>query len=403
MALDRAVTHTTAADGTFSAAGAAEWNAAHTVDITGAVSGGIPYFDSTTSEATSALLAQYGVITGGGAGAAPYTTTGFTFGGSAAGTGLQWTCGTAAASGVPALLFTQTRNFNTSATDYVKWSFTETSSHASDNYFAIYGGASGTTLEMGLKKDGTLTLATQLVLPAGLVSAPAIKFSGDGRGIYFGNGGIIIANSSGVKAAAANSTGAGWQVGSDGVIGFTSSTDASGSSDASISRGGTNQHVFGSNSQSAGSGTATSRAEINKAVTTFTDAVAKTVFTITIPNAAHSAHYLVRLTGSIGAGGAIGANEASATNCYVVTVCRTAGVNAVATISSAFGAAASNVAGATTVTCTAALAAVSGAVGATNTIAIEATITKGGGSSDNHTCVATASLLNANATGITIA
>ncbi len=47
------------------------WNEAH--DVAGATSGGIPYFDSTTSEATSALLAQYGVVIGGGAGNAPAT------------------------------------------------------------------------------------------------------------------------------------------------------------------------------------------------------------------------------------------------------------------------------------------------------------------------------------------
>ena len=172
------------------------------------------------------------------------------------------------------------------------------------------------------------------------------------------------------------------------------------SANAGIGYGGANQLIFGIGS--AG-GAATSRAEINKAVTAFTDAAAKTVFTLTIPNAAHSASYLVRVTGSIGAGGAIGANEASATNAYVVTIARTAGVNAVAGISAAFGASTAAVAGATTVTCTAGLGAVGGGVGASNTITLDVTITKGGGSSDNHTCVATASLLNANATGITIA
>ena len=78
MALARSTTHTQAADGTFSADGATYWNAVHTNAITGAVNGGIPYFDSTTTEATSALLAQYSPILGGGAGAAPYTDAGFT-------------------------------------------------------------------------------------------------------------------------------------------------------------------------------------------------------------------------------------------------------------------------------------------------------------------------------------
>lgn len=47
------------------------WNAGHS--LSGAVSGGIPYFDSTTSEATSALLAANQPMLGGGAGAPPST------------------------------------------------------------------------------------------------------------------------------------------------------------------------------------------------------------------------------------------------------------------------------------------------------------------------------------------
>ena len=75
MAFSRTVAHATAADGTFSAAGAAAWDGvgAHTPAVTDATSGGIPYFSSTTAEACSALLAQYGVVIGGGAGTAPFT------------------------------------------------------------------------------------------------------------------------------------------------------------------------------------------------------------------------------------------------------------------------------------------------------------------------------------------
>ena len=47
--------------------------------VAGATSGGIPYFDSATSEASSALLASGGVVLGGGAGAAPYTVAGVTW------------------------------------------------------------------------------------------------------------------------------------------------------------------------------------------------------------------------------------------------------------------------------------------------------------------------------------
>ena len=97
MAFSRTVAHATAADGTFSAAGVLAWDGvgAHTPAVTDATSGGIPYFSSTTAEASSALLAQYGVVIGGGAGAAPATQSGLTFGGAAAGTGLAIAAGTA--------------------------------------------------------------------------------------------------------------------------------------------------------------------------------------------------------------------------------------------------------------------------------------------------------------------
>ncbi len=77
MAFERK--HSAAADGTFSATGAINWNAAHVVSD--ATSGGIPYFDSATSEASSALLASGGVVLGGGAGGAPNTNAAFSYDG----------------------------------------------------------------------------------------------------------------------------------------------------------------------------------------------------------------------------------------------------------------------------------------------------------------------------------
>lgn len=181
-------------------------------------------------------------------------------------------------------------------------------------------------------------------------------------------------------------------------LAWTTTTAVSGTEDTHIARVAANSLRFGTTLGS----NVTSRTEINKAVAAIANAVATDVLTITIPNAAHSASVLVRVTGSIGAGGAIGANEATATNTYVISVSRTAGVNAVAVISSAFGAAASAVAGATTVTATAAMSSVSGAVGATNTFTVQATISRGGGSSTNHTCLVYAQLMNANSSGITL-
>lgn len=234
----------------------------------------------------------------------------------------------------------------------------------------------------------------------GTSSLPSYSFgSSPGYGIYLDVGRATVNVTANTTNSLAVSS-AGLRVGATRTIAWlTTDPSAGATADTGIARASAGSLLFGDGSTA----TTTSRTEMNKAVTAFTDAVAKTVFTLTIPNAAHSASYLVRVTGSLGAGGAIGANEASATNCYVVTLTRTAGVAAVAAISAAFGAAACAVAGAATATCTAALAAVGGAVGATNTIDIQATITRSGGSSANHTCVATVSLLNANVTGITVA
>lgn len=149
-------------------------------------------------------------------------------------------------------------------------------------------------------------------------------------------------------------------------------------------------------------GSASTDTHLGKTVTGIANATATTILTITIPNAAHSAVVHVRLGGSLGTGGAVGANECSAAITYDISVTRTAGVNAVATISTGYGSAASSVAGATTMTTTAALGAVSGAVGVTNTIAIQATLSHIAGSSTNHTCQVDAWVDNLNASGITL-
>ena len=147
---------------------------------------------------------------------------------------------------------------------------------------------------------------------------------------------------------------------------------------------------------------ATTVTRLVKLVTAIADAAATAVLTVTVPNAAHAASVRVRLSGSLGTGGAIGAYEATGTVAYDVTIVRTAGVNAVATISAAYGSAMGNVAGAATITVTAAMSAVAGAVGAVNTFTVNVTITKGGGASAAHTCRVEAQVLNALAGGVTI-
>ena len=79
MAFARTVTHTktliSPSTGSADLVYGADYVSAtsHTAAVSGATSGGIPYFDSATSEACSALLASGGVVIGGGAGNPPAT------------------------------------------------------------------------------------------------------------------------------------------------------------------------------------------------------------------------------------------------------------------------------------------------------------------------------------------
>lgn len=151
-------------------------------------------------------------------------------------------------------------------------------------------------------------------------------------------------------------------------------------------------------------GAASVQTAVTKAVTAFSDTVAKAIFTVTIPNAKHSAFIEVDVLAQMGAGGTIGAGESIISTKYLVGIVRTAGVNAVAGVSAAIIAVATDVAGADGLTSAViTTGAVVGAVGASNTIDIQLAITKTGGASDNHTATVAARVLNANATGITIA
>lgn len=151
-------------------------------------------------------------------------------------------------------------------------------------------------------------------------------------------------------------------------------------------------------------GAAAVATEVTKAVTAFADTVAKTVFTVTIPNAAHAAQIEVDSVAALGAGGAIGAGESSMTTKYLVSIVRTAGVNAVAGVSTLVGSAKAKVAGADDITSVVVTTgAVGGGVGATNTITIQVAITRSGAGATNHTGVFKARVLNQNATGVTIA
>ena len=141
---------------------------------------------------------------------------------------------------------------------------------------------------------------------------------------------------------------------------------------------------------------------IHKTTTAIPDATVTAVATVTIPNAAHSASIRVFLTGYLGAGGAVGANEASGTVGYDIAISRTAGVDTAKTVSAVYGSATATVTGGATITVLVDTSALTGASGATQTFTIQVTITRGSGSSTNHVARTAIQIINHNATGITV-
>lgn len=160
--------------------------------------------------------------------------------------------------------------------------------------------------------------------------------------------------------------------------------------------------VFDSMSLGAAPGAATSAASLVKVVTGIADNTATTVLTITVPNAAHGALVQVTIVGFAGASGAIGAFEDVTGVSYNIAVARTPGVAMGATVSSAFGSAAAVVTGAGTMTCVGAIMLTGEGVTATNTAVFKATI-DASATATLHRCMVYATILNSQASGITIA
>lgn len=148
-----------------------------------------------------------------------------------------------------------------------------------------------------------------------------------------------------------------------------------------------------------------STVRIVKNISSIANGVATTIATITIPNGAHSAGVFVQGLAWIGAGGAIGAHEGAQAFTRTIVLTRTAGVGTTSSSDDVTGGdfASTNVAGGTAVTLNFAPAAASGGVGATQTVALQATISRGSGSSTNHRCICTIELINAESSGISIA
>lgn len=149
-----------------------QWNgtAAHTVVASGsetvvdAISGGIPYFSSTTAEGTSALLAANALVIGGGAGTAPFTSANLTFG-PTAGQGLSVAAGTATTD-VNAIGATQTWNASGVSFRGLRLAITDTASANGSNAVHILGGASATTDLFRVTKTGALFSGANINIPS---------------------------------------------------------------------------------------------------------------------------------------------------------------------------------------------------------------------------------------------
>lgn len=261
----------------------------------------------------------------------------------------------------------------------VKMNVTDTSSNAASLLMDFQVGG---TQKFAVKKDGSIQLnagQTQLLSP----------FNG-----------TFSVRSSTATSSCFYADGVGAVLQSDGYYAFSSSaTNAESTVDTWIARASAGAFRYSGTSASS---LVSARTELQKAVASIADNTATATFTVTVPNAAHSAMLKVTLVGSLGAGGAVGANEATGTISYDFAIARTAGVDTVVGASSAYGSSTAAVAGATTITVTAAASAMTGASSATQTFTINVTIAKGGGSSANHTCLCYGRLINANASGVTI-
>lgn len=132
--------------------------------------------------------------------------------------------------------------------------------------------------------------------------------------------------------------------------------------------------------------------------TPVTDNTATDLFTVTIPNGDHAACVRVLALATL-----IGADnrESSRVVEYMVILTRVTGTAAVAAISAAVGAQIATLGGGATLTLTLGVSAISGAAGATNTFTIQ--VTTVGSVAQNSRVTAIAELLNMEATGVTIA
>ena len=253
--------------------------------VTDATSGGIPYFDSATSEASSALLAQYGVVIGGGAGAAPATQSGLTFGGAAAGTGLAIAAGTATTD-VNALNISQTWNAAGVAFTAFKLNATNTSSHASTLLMDLQVG--GTSLYK-VNKAGYFTAVGGFVGGSDIIGL-TVAARGSGLADIYGTTALSIGANTGQRlylgSAGSSSSGQDMSILSTSdvfiirngmAVGFSSNNTSTGTLDSAFSR--ISAGLIGVGTGAAGSfagGLKLTDLTINRAATLLTTSVALT-------------------------------------------------------------------------------------------------------------------------------
>lgn len=152
-------------------------------------------------------------------------------------------------------------------------------------------------------------------------------------------------------------------------------------------------------------GAAGSDTSFTKTVGSIANASATTILTISVPNASGGATVDLTLNCSLGAGGAVGAYEEVFTAYGQVVVSRTAGVAAVATAVSLSNTGSAHVSGGdSSGTLAYSLASVTGGASATDSVPVQVTVSRGAGSSTNHSCAVSGNIVNAvgGGTGISI-
>jgi hypothetical protein len=242
--------------------------------------------------------------------------------------------------------------------------------------------------------DGGTASATKFLAANGTAGAPSYSFTNDtDSGIYLGAAGVVKVSIGGTDL---------FQIDDNPSVQVLGSATFRIGTDVVLSRGAANVLTLASGdsfSLGGAPGAATTSHRLIKKVTGIADAVATDVITVTVPNANHAASIKVTLLSS---NGSTDAFESSRTAEGAVVVARTTGANAVAAAATLELAQIATVAAGATHTLAYGVSAISGAVGATNTFTIQVTINDSGNVGSNQVVVL-AELINAEATGVTMA